>query len=648
MRAELKNFQHEQYYFRLRLGFTAFVVLCLFSLLAFRFSYLQVKQYQHYQTLAENNRISLVPIVPNRGLILDKNGIVLAHNFFVYTLEITPSKVDDLEVTIAEVSKLVEISKLDRKRFNKLRNESRNFESVPIRTHLNEFEAASFAVNHYRFPGVEIKSRLFRHYPMGKLGAHVVGYIGRINDKDLVNLEKAGDLSNYKGSDHVGKSGVEQFYERQLHGTTGFQQVEIDADGRAVRVISSTPPVPGNNLMLSIDSKLQEIAETAFGERRGALVAINPKTGEVLSYVSQPTFDPNLFVDGIDVDNWKLLNESLDKPLINRPIRGVYPPGSTFKPFVAMAGLESGKRKPPYAIHDAGYFTLANSKHRYRDWKPGGHGIVDMQRAITISCDTFFYGLALELGIDKLTEFVRHFGFGEKSGIDIQGENGGLLPTPEWKMRRFKQPWYQGETVIVGIGQGYTLVTPLQLAHATATLANDGISMKPHLVMNVQKSMTGESQLIAPIVQDQVVLDPENIAIVKQGMIDVTLPGGTAASVGANAPYSIAAKTGTAQVIGIKQNAKYDANSINERHRDHALFIAYAPADNPKIALAVIVENGGHGGSSAGPIARKVMDYYLLGKLPVVEATKDEKNLAANVRQNIATPHPAPEEELHD
>jgi len=648
MRAELKNFQHEQYYFRLRLGFTAFVVLCLFSLLAFRFSYLQVKQYQHYQTLAENNRISLVPIVPNRGLILDKNGIVLAHNFFVYTLEITPSKVDDLEVTIAEVSKLVEISKLDRKRFNKLRNESRNFESVPIRTHLNEFEAASFAVNHYRFPGVEIKSRLFRHYPMGKLGAHVVGYIGRINDKDLVNLEKAGDLSNYKGSDHVGKSGVEQFYERQLHGTTGFQQVEIDADGRAVRVISSTPPVPGNNLMLSIDSKLQEIAETAFGERRGALVAINPKTGEVLSYVSQPTFDPNLFVDGIDVDNWKLLNESLDKPLINRPIRGVYPPGSTFKPFVAMAGLESGKRKPPYAIHDAGYFTLANSKHRYRDWKPGGHGIVDMQRAITISCDTFFYGLALELGIDKLTEFVRHFGFGEKSGIDIQGENGGLLPTPEWKMRRFKQPWYQGETVIVGIGQGYTLVTPLQLAHATATLANDGISMKPHLVMNVQKSMTGESQLIAPIVQDQVVLDPENIAIVKQGMIDVTLPGGTAASVGANAPYSIAAKTGTAQVIGIKQNAKYDANSINERHRDHALFIAYAPADNPKIALAVIVENGGHGGSSAGPIARKVMDYYLLGKLPVVETTKDEKNLAANVGQNIATPHPAPEEELHD
>jgi len=652
MRAELKNFQYEQHYFRLRLGFTAFVVLTLFSILAFRFSYLQIKQYTHYQTLAENNRISLVPIVPNRGLILDKNGVVMAYNFFVYTLEITPSKIDDLEATITDLGKLVEISTLDRKRFNKLRHESRNFESVPIRTHLNEVEAASFAVNHYRFPGVEIKSRLFRHYPLGKLGAHVIGYIGRINDKDLINLEKSGDLSNYKGSDHIGKSGIEQFYERQLHGTTGFQQVETDADGHAVRVISSTSPVPGNNLTLSIDSKLQKIAETAFGERRGALVAINPKTGEVLSYVSQPTFDPNLFVDGIDVDNWKLLNESLDKPLVNRPIRGIYPPGSTFKPFVAMAGLEHGKRTPPFAIHDQGYFTIANGRHRYRDWKPSGHGIVDMQRAITISCDTFFYGLALDMGIEKLTGFVRHFGFGQKSGIDIQGENGGLLPTPEWKMRRFKQPWYQGETVIVGIGQGYTLATPLQLAQATATLANKGISMKPHLLAKIQKAMTDESEIILPIIQDKIEFKPENIEIVKQGMIDVTLPGGTAASVGANAGYSIAAKTGTAQVIGIKQNAKYDEKNINERHRDHALFIAYAPADDPKIALAVIVENGGHGGSAAGPIARKVMDYYLLGKLPEPEAIKNEKsmplNATGNRAQNIPKPQPILEEELHD
>ncbi|CAN4274643.1 FtsI Cell division protein FtsI/penicillin-binding protein 2 [Methylophilaceae bacterium] len=594
----------------------AFFVMSLFILLALRFIYLQITQYTHYQTMAEKNRISMVPIVPNRGLILDKNGVVLAHNFFVYTLEITPSKVANLKTTIAELGQLLEISKADIRRFVKLKSESRNFESIPIRTKLNEIEAAHFAVNHYRFPGVAIKSRLYRHYPLGKFGAHMIGYIGRINNKDLVALEKSGDLSNYKGSYHIGKSGVEQFYETQLHGQSGFEQVETDADGHAVRVIARSAPTPGTNLVLSVDSKLQEIAETAFGNRRGALVAINPKTGAVLSYVSQPGFDPNLFVDGIDVDNWNWLNESLDKPLVNRPIRGIYPPGSTFKPFVAMAGLENANRLPPYRISDPGYYSLANSRHRYRDWKPDGHGFVDMQKAITVSCDTFFYGLALDLGIIRLTDFVRHFGFGAKSGIDIRGENAGLLPTPVWKMRRFKQPWYQGETVIVGIGQGYTVVTPMQLAQATATLANNGVSMRPHMVVAMQSPVTGRTVRVAPVVQDRIALKAENIAIVKQGMMDVTLPGGTAASVGANAGYSIAAKTGTAQVIGIKQNAKYDSRSINERHRDHALFIAYAPADNPSIALAVIVENGGHGGSAAGPIARKVMDYYLLGKLP--------------------------------
>ncbi len=654
MRTELKNYQHEQYYFKLRLGFTALVVLVLFSILGSRFFYLQVKQYQHYQTLAENNRISLVPIVPNRGLILDKNGVILAHNFFVYTLEITPSKVENLEATIGEVSQFVEISALDRKRFNKFREQSHNFESIPIRTHLNETEAARFAVNHYRFPGVEIKSRLFRHYPFGKMGAHMVGYIGRINDKDLINLEKSGDLSNYKGSDHVGKSGLEQYYERYLHGTTGFQQVEIDADGRAVRVLSSTAPTPGDNLILSVDSKLQEIAETAFGNNRGALVAINPKTGEVLSFVSQPTFDPNLFVDGIDVDNWKLLNDSIDKPLINRPLRGIYPPGSTFKPFAAMAGLENGKRKPPFSIQDGGYFTLPNSVHRYRDWKPGGHGTVDIQKAITVSCDTFFYGLAMELGIDKLAAFARHFGFGRKSGIDIEGEIEGLLPTPEWKMRRYKQPWYQGETVIAGIGQGYTLVTPMQLAQATSILANNGVAMKPHIVSQIQKAITGDVKIIPNEVQDKIELDPENVALVKRGMMDVTLPGGTAASVGTNAGYFIAAKTGTAQVIGIKQNEKYNANAINERHRDHALFIAYAPADDPTIAMAVIVENGQHGGSTAGPIARKVMDYYLLGKIPVepvVPAPTIKEPLKKPIKKPVKpenTPAAVPEEEPHD
>jgi len=653
-RRELKNYQYEQHNFKLRLTVLGSVVLLAFIVLIARFYFLQVKQHDYYQTLAENNRISVVPITPNRGLISDRNGVILAHNFFVYTLEITPSKVEDLDGTIAEIAQLVEVSPVDLKRFKKLKTETRTFESIPIRTHLNEIEAAKFAVNRFRFPGVELKSRLFRRYPMGKLGAHMIGYIGRINDKDVAKLTEDNQISNYKGTDHIGKSGIEQYYESVLHGTTGFQQVEIDADGKAVRVLSSQSPTSGSNIILSADSKLQEIAETAFGDYRGALVAIKPNTGEVLAFVSMPTFDSNLFVDGIDLENWKLLNESLDKPLINRPLRGVYPPGSTFKPFAALAGLENDKRKPPFSIYDSGYFTLPNSTHRYRDWKPGGHGSVDMRRAITISCDTFFYGLAMELGIERLSSFVRHFGFGQKSGIDIAGEVSGLMPTPEWKKRRYKQPWYIGETVIVGIGQGYTLVTPMQLAQATAILANKGIAMRPHLVSSITDTQTGKMTTTEPIKYDSIVAKESNLEIVRLGMIDVTLPGGTAASVGANSGYNIAAKTGTAQVIGIKQNEKYNANLIDERHRDHALFIAYAPAENPTIALAVIVENGGHGGSIAGPIARKVMDYYLLGKTPAIEIPKDAENKAnptsavsGDAEANAPLTN-APEDLLHD
>jgi len=615
-RSELKNYQHEQHYFRIRLAVAALIVLICFGVLGARLFFLQTVMYEHYQTMAENNRISVVPIVPNRGLILDRNGVVMAHNFFVYTLELTPGKVGDVDATIDEIGKLVEVSALDRKRFKKLQAQSHSFESIPLRTHLSEVEAARFAVNRYRFPGVEIKSRLFRHYPENSLGSHFIGYIGRINDHDLEALEKSGDLSNYKGSDHIGKSGVEQYYERSLHGVTGSQQVEIDADGHAVRVLSSTAPIAGDNIILTIDSKLQRIAEDAFGDRRGALVAINPSNGEVLAYVSKPTFDPNLFVDGIDTESWKALNESLDRPLINRPMRGIYPPGSTFKPFVALAGLNAGKREPPFSIPDPGYYTLPGSTHRYRDWKPGGHGRVDMRKAIAVSCDTFFYGLAVDLGIDKLAAYLSHFGFGKKTGIDINGELDGLLPTPEWKARRWKQKWYPGETVIVGIGQGYTLVTPLQLAQATAMLANNGIAMRPHVVSAIQETTTGVSKPIPATVMDKVAIKPEHLDIVKQAMHDVTLPGGTAVSVSAGSPYAIAAKTGTAQVIGVKQNEKYNEKNVDERHRDHALFIAFAPLDDPKIALAVIVENGGHGGSAAGPIARKVMDYYLLGKEP--------------------------------
>ncbi len=619
MRLQLNNLQYEQHRFRLRLVMAAILVLLCFGVLFVRFLFLQVLRYDHYQTLAENNRISLVPVVPNRGLILDRNGVVLAENFFVYTLEITPSKAGNVTKTIEDLSALLEITDSDRKRFNKLRAQSRNFESVPIRSHLKEEEAARFAVNSYRFPGVEIRSRLFRHYPLGQMGSHLTGYIGRINDRDVAALEQSAEIANYKGSDHIGKGGLEQSYERQLHGTTGFQQVEVDADGHAVRVLASTPPISGNNLLLSIDVKLQQIAEEAFGNRRGALVALDPANGEVLAFVSMPTYDPNLFVDGIDQENWKVLNESRDKPLINRPLRGAYPPGSTFKPFAALAGLENGKRHPPFSIGDPGYFTLPGSAHRYRDWKPEGHGVVDVVKAITISCDTFFYGLAQEMGIDKLSSFVSHFGFGKVTGIDIEGERSGLLPTPEWKQKRFKQPWYPGETVITGIGQGYTLATPLQLAFATAMLANNGIGAKPHLVRSIRDSLSGEIRNLPIETLDRIPLDVKNLELVKQGMLGVTLPGGTAASIGAGAPYAIAAKTGTAQVVGIAQGQKYNEHLIDEYHRDHALFIAYAPADAPKIALAVIVENGGHGGSAAGPIARKVMDYYLLGKAPEPE-----------------------------
>ncbi|MCB5190708.1 penicillin-binding protein 2 [Methylobacillus arboreus] len=616
-RSELKNYKKEQYDFRMRLAAGALLVLICFGILISRFVYLQFSRYDHYQTMAENNRISLVPIAPNRGLILDRNGEVLAQNSFVYTLEITPAKVaNTVEETIEELAKLIEVSPNDQKRFKKLRAQTHSFESVPIRTHLTEEEAAQIAVNRFRFPGVEIRSRLFRQYPQGKSGSHIIGYIGRINDRDLENLKESGDLSNYKGSDHIGKSGLEQYYESQLHGITGFQQVEIDAGGHAVRVLSSTPPVPGNNLILSVDSKLQRIAEEAFGNYRGALVAIEPSSGEILAYVSQPGYDPNLFVDGIDTESWKELNESLDKPLINRPLRGIYPPGSTFKPFVALAGLEAGKRHPPFSISDPGFFTLPGNTHRYRDWKAGGHGSVDIRKAIAVSCDTFFYGLAVELGIEKLTSFVSHFGFGKPSGIDIKGEMGGLLPTPEWKRRRFKQAWFPGETVIVGIGQGYMLATPMQLAQATAILANNGKAMRPHLVSAIQESKGGQVHSVPAEVIDQIALNPKNVDLVKQGMMDVTLPGGTAARLGADSEYLMASKTGTAQVVGIKQNEKYNESKVAERHLDHALFITYAPAEDPKIAIAVIVENGRHGGSTAGPIARRVMDYYLLGKEP--------------------------------
>ncbi|HUL40399.1 MAG TPA: penicillin-binding protein 2 [Burkholderiales bacterium] len=613
---ELKNQQRELQHFRFRLAIAAGAGLLLFFLLFARFYYLQVIQHDYYSTLAENNRISILPVVPNRGLILDHNGVVLANNFPAYTLEITPSKVDDLDELINQLNSVVEITPKDRKRFRKLMEQTKNLESLPIRTRLNDVEVARFAANHYRFPAVDIKARLFRHYPLGAMTSHVIGYISRINDDDMDWLEEKGELANYRGTEYIGKSGIEQSYEMQLHGKTGFEQVEIDANGRVVRTLSRIPPISGDNLLLTLDARLQEFADKAFGNNRGALVAIEPSSGGVLAFVSKPGFDPNLFVDGIDPQNWDALNNSPDKPLTNRALDGQYPPGSTFKPFLALAGLELNKRTPQYSIFDPGYFTLPGSTHRYRDWKAGGHGWVDLHKSLVESCDTYYYGLAYDLGIENIHSFISRFGLGQKTGIDVEGEGTGLLPSEEWKLKRYREKWFAGDTVSVGIGQGYDLVTPLQLANAMALIANNGIAFRPHLVRYIQDSRTGQLKSIASEVLYDLNLKPANLALVQKALVDVTRPGGTAARAGANSAYPIAGKTGTAQVIAFKQNEKYDEKKVAERQRDHALFIAYAPADNPQIALAVIVENGGHGASTAAPLAREVLDFYLLGKRP--------------------------------
>jgi len=612
----LRNREAELSVFRSRLAVAAFGCLALFSVLAGRFIYLQVAKREHYHTLAEANRISVVPVVPNRGIITDRNGAVLAANYSAYTLEVTPSKVGNLDRALDELESVVDVQQKDRRRLKRLMEESRNFESLPVKNRLSETEVARFAVNRYRFPGFEIRARLFRQYPQGEVASHAIGYIGRINDADLKKIEGANLVTKYKGTDHIGKLGIEGSYENELHGDTGSEQVEIDAGGRAIRSLARSEPISGNNLVLSLDIKLQKIAEDAFQGRRGALVALDPNSGEVLALVSKPGFDPNLFVDGIDPANWDQLNNSPDKPLNNRALRGQYPPGSTVKPFMALLALESGKRTPEFSIADPGHWMLAGVARPFRDWKAGGHGMVNLHRSVVISCDTYYYGLANDLGIDTIHRFMTQFGFGNRTGIDIDGEMPGLQPSTDWKMKRFKQKWYAGDTISVGIGQGYWLTTPLQLATATAMMANGGTPVVPHLLREVVDAKTGARRPHVPKTRDPAAIKPEFVKLVQAAMADVTKPGGTASVAGAGAPYGIGGKTGTAQVIGMKAGEKYDEKRVKEEFRDHALFIAYAPTDKPRIALALLVENGGHGGSAAAPIAREVFDYYLLGKMP--------------------------------
>ena len=613
--------------FRFRVGFAAIAVLLAFALLIGRFVWLQVIQHDFYQTRAEDNRIALIPIVPNRGVITDRNGIVLASNYSAFTLEITPSQVGDLESTIEALSTMIDIQPKDKKRFKRLLDEAKNFESIPIRTRLTDAEVARFAAQRYRFPGVEVKARLFRQYPKNTVASHAIGYIGRITDRDLKWIEDSEKQANYKGTDHVGKTGLEQHYEFELHGETGYEEVEIDAGGRALRSLKRISPVSGNNLSLTLDAKLQEITEQAFGDRKGALVAIEPSTGGILALVSNPTYDPNLFVDGITPDNWKELNEHPSKPMVNRALNGAYPPGSTFKPFMALAALEMGKRTPQQSISDPGYFTFGN--HTFRDDKKGGHGVVDMYKSIVHSCDTYYYILANDMGIDNIAKFMAKLGFGQRTGIDIGkdegGESKGTLPSTEWKKQRFKKPeqqkWYAGETISIGIGQGYNAYTPIQLAQATAVLANNGVMFRPHLVRHIIDTKTGEKRPVEPKPIRDLELKPQNVDVIRRAMVGVNTEGtGTRAFAGAG--YEVAGKTGTAQVYSLK-GAQYKEHSVKKELRDHALFIAYAPADKPTIALAVLVENGGFGAQSAAPIARMVLDYYLLGKLPAGAAVED-------------------------
>lgn len=596
----------------LRIWVAGILAVIGFAGLCGRLWYLQVVRYEGLAARADQNRITVSPIPPRRGEIMDRNGVVLARNYRDYTLEVTPAYVKGgLAQTLDELRKLVYFSETDQRRFlNRVRSTSR-YASIPLRNNLNEIEASWFAAHAWRFPGVELRARWVREYPQGETAAHVLGFVGRISEDDLVYLEEQGLAGNYRGTDIIGKKGIEKTWEDTLHGRTGLEEVEVTASGRPVRTLSRIDPEPGSDLVLSLDIGLQKVAEAQFEGQRGALVAIEPSTGEVLAFVSAPSFDPNLFIDGIDVENWRKLNESPDHPLINRPLYGTYPIGSTYKPFVALAALELGKRSATQHISDPGFFELAGQ--RFRNAGGAAYGMTDMHRAIVVSSDTYFYSLATEMTVNELHDFSKQFGFGQYTGIDLDGERRGVLPSTEWKRQAYKDPeqqrWYTGETVSVAVGQGYNSFTLLQLAQATAVLANDGVYMRPHLVKEVVDPVRGQ---VTPTVTEPshvIDLDPENLEVVKNAMVDVTRVG-TARRAFADVSYPVAGKTGTAQVFSLR-GSRYDAEAVAERLRDHAVFMAYAPADDPQIALALIVENGGWGSTVAAPVARTIFDYWL-------------------------------------
>lgn len=610
----IKDHIRETWLFNKRVITALVFIAILLAIIISRLFYLQIVSHEHFTTLSHNNRVNIIAVPPTRGLIYDRHGRILAQNIPSFSLEIVPERIDDIDATLAEIGKLIEVSDEDIEQFNKLLKSKRRFESVPIRYRLTDEEVARFAVNRHRLPGVEIEARLSRHYPLGPLAVHAIGYVGRIDENDMKNI----DRSNYSATTNIGKIGIEKSYEPLLHGEVGYQQAETNARGRILRVLDNTPATPGTNLHLHLDAKLQEVAEQAFGRQRGALVAIDTVTGGVLALVSMPTYDPNLFINGIDYKTYGKLRDSPDKPLFNRALRGQYPPGSTIKPFLGLAALEYQLGLGTDNVYCPGYYTLDNDPRKYRDWKKGGHGHVDLDKAITQSCDVYFYVLARQLTIDRIYAMLHKFGFGMRTNIDIEGELAGLLPSREWKKRVHGLPWFPGETLISGIGQGFNLSTPLQLANATAILARKGKKLQPRVVASIQNQQTGETASLEDKSPDPVQLHNQSYwQTIINSMINVAhTPHGTAYRIGHNAPYRLAGKTGTAQVFGIKQDEEYEEENVTKKLRDHALFVAFAPAEEPRIAVALIVENAGGGGANAAPIARKVMDQYLTGHTP--------------------------------
>ena len=607
----------------LRLLVAFILIVIFFSILLARFFYLQVTQHDEFSGQASSNRITLIPTPPVRGEIVDINGVPLAKNYPVFSLEVIPSRIEGkMEDVIEALKKYVDITPTDLKRFKKYRESYRKFENIPLKLRLTDEEAARLSVHLREFKGVEVNSRTFREYPYGKLTSHFLGYIGRISDKDKEMLEEEGLTALYRGSTHIGKSGLEKYYEHQLHGVPGYQEVEKDAYGNIVRVLKNVPSKMGQTLRLGMDIRMQQEADRILGDRRGALVAINPQDGTVLAFVSKPSFDPNLFIDGIDSDTWKMLNDDWKKPLINRVTQGLYPPGSTFKPFMGMALLESGKITQNTIIPAPGAWSIPGSRHIFRDSVRSGHGSANLSKAIQVSSDTFFYRLGYEMGIDKASPYLAQFGFGQKTGIDLPSEYAGVLPSREWKAKRFAKSsdptakeWRAGEMVSVSIGQGYNAYTPLQMAHATASLANNGVVHQPHLVKEVLDFGERKITRINPNPERQIPFKADNFEYVKRAMEKVLKPGGTAHRIGGGLAYTMGGKTGTAQVVQIKQGGRYNAAALREQHRDHAWFISFAPLEKPEIAIAVILENGGWG-AYAAPLAREMTDFYMLHVKP--------------------------------